>query len=208
MRFRPAAAIALATTLTASLAFAEGSASESNRQGKMAYAGAEAGLGFLLPASGGEAGYFITPDLVAALNYIQSDLSVGDALKLNAKLITARAFYYFGNSFYVNAGLGLRTYKVDVSLENAVVGAGDVKESVSTSNLGLDVGIGNRWQWSGFWLGVDWAGYFLPVTKSGDDKVNVSGANPDDVKSAQNDMNSLASAGTPHLLRLSLGWAF
>lgn len=134
---------------------------------------------------------------------------LGQAPVIPRAASSARAFYFIGNSFYANAGLGLRTYKYNVSLSSVTPGGGDIKESIATSNLGIDAGIGNRWQWSGFWLGVDWAGYFAPITKMGDDKVTSSAAtDPQDVKDAQTNMNSLASAGTPHLLRVSLGWAF
>lgn len=182
--------------------------SEANRQGKIAYVGAEAGLGMVFPATGIEAGYFLTPNLIPSISYIQSDFTVSTA-SVTMSLVTVRALWFIGNSFYADFGVGQRSIAFDFSLDAAAVGAGKYKVGASVANFGLDIGIGNRWQWDGFWLGTEWVGYFLPLAKSGDSTITApAGADPADVKSAQDSLDSLGKTGNPQFLRLQLGWAF
>jgi hypothetical protein len=72
---------------------------------------------------------------------------------------------FITTSFYVDGGLAAEfwtmTYKVD-----DVGGSASTELSGSATNIGLAVHIGNQWQWGGFSLGCDWAGYFVVLAKS------------------------------------------
>jgi hypothetical protein len=189
-----------------------GDSSEDNRVGKHADIGVERGLGLLFPATGFDATYFVTPDLLAGINYIQSSIDFSSVAKIKMSLVTVKAMYFFGNSFYATAGLGQRkidfTFTLDAASASSGLATGKLKADASVANFGLDFGLGNRWQWSGFWLGVEWGGYFAPLAKSGDSKINVPGAEAKDVKDAQDSLDKLGKTGNPELLRLQLGWAF
>ena len=185
--------------------------SEAARRDKVAYVGGEYGLGLLFPAAGFEAGYFMTPEVTVGLNYLQSSVKVGTA-SVKISLMAVRLNYYFGNSLYVGFGAARRAIDFAFTLDQAMPSSpsdSGYKVAASVANIGADIGIGNRWQWSNVWFGIEWLGYFAPVTKSGATEVLApAGSAPKDVQDAQKNFDAIAKTGNPQLLRVALGVAF
>ncbi len=84
-------------------------------------------------------------------------------VKLGSTLTELRLKHWFGNSFYVNGGAGLRSITGEATLE-PLTGTDDIKSSVKASSFGASLSIGNRWQWEYFSIGCDWVGTFQPLS--------------------------------------------
>ncbi len=182
------------------------SSSAENRQGKMLHIVGEAGLAIApFPQEGLGVGYYFSPDLVAELSYVAGSTEFLD-LEVTTSLIEARAKYFIGNSFYAIGGLGQRTIGFTADLDASSVGGAKKKVSVDTSSTGLSLGIGNHWQWSGFTLGCQWLGYFMPLSSSGDTDLDVDGVNEKDKKDLQDSIDNLGKTPSYQALRLYLGW--
>ncbi len=176
------------------------------RSGKNMSVVGEIGLGIApLPTAGMSAGYFIRQDILAELNYINGSATLLDS-NLSWSVITARAKWFLGNSFYINTGAGVRDISFDSSY--SMLGLASESKSIraSTSAIGLDVGLGNQWQWDTFTMGCDWIGYFQPVS--------VSNRDGDSTGLSQSDLNSFKSSTSMgeeshlSLLRFYLGASF
>ena len=103
-------------------------------------------------------------------------------------------------------GLGLESYRITYDVQTT--GGGGYKTLDATaSNIGVEVHIGNQWQWSNFTLGCDWVGYFFALSKSfsGGD---ASGVVADSKQSRESSIKGTVNAGSAHLVRFYLGWAF
>ena len=180
--------------------------SESARKDKKAYVALEA-VGFtMMPVNGLRAGYFINPDLIAEASYAMGSASLGD-FKADKSLIEVQAKYFFGNSFYVNGGLAHESWTVKYPVDIDVNGATTSTLTGSVGNTGLSLHIGNQWQWSGFTMGCDWAGYFLSLSSSSSFKSD-SSVDATNKKKEEDDVKTLVGGNSAHLLRLYAGWAF
>lgn len=184
---------------------AVGNESASNRSGKTGYAALEV-IGFtLMPVSGVRGGYFISPDLVTELSYASGSAGIGD-FKVSKTLIELKAKYFFGNSFYVDGGLANESFKINYPVFVSS-SAGDKDLSASVSNLGAVFHIGNQWQWSGFTMGVDWAGYFASLSSKSSFSTD-SSVDAADKKKEENDIDTVYGSGSIHAVRYYLGWTF
>ncbi len=112
---------------------------------------------------------------------------------------------FWGNSFYTNTGFAMRKLGAGFDLESIATGASDLKASSSTTSIGVELAIGNRWQWDTFTLGCDWIGAFLPIAKISDDIDMPAGAKESEKKEAQDDWDNLAKTHNYQLLRFYLG---
>ncbi len=181
--------------------------SAENRQGKMLHIVAEAGLAIAPFAQEGlGVGYYISPDLVVEGSYVAGSSSFA-GFEVTTSMLEVRAKYFIGNSFYAIGGLGQRSIGINAELDASSAGGDKVNAKVSTASTGLSLGIGNHWQWSGFTLGCQWIGYFMPLSSSGDTDLDVSGADPKDTKDLQDSIDALAETPSYQALRLYLGWA-
>jgi hypothetical protein len=182
------------------------SSSEYFRQDKQASAVVEL-LGFApLLGAGLAGGYYLNPDNLLELSYHKAELDFA-IIKISTTLTELRLKHWFGNSFYLNGGVGLRTVEGEASLE-PILGEEDISSTVSASSIGATIAIGNRWQWEYFTIGCDWIGEFLPVAKTEAEVTDSSDAAEDDVEEAKGDANDLALTNSSMALRFYLGASF
>jgi hypothetical protein len=75
------------------------------------------------------------------------------------------------------------------------------------TNTGIDLHVGNQWQWDGFTMGCDWVGYFLSLSTSAS---YGSGSDLDaaDKKSEEDSLISRLGGSSLHLARFYIGWSF
>jgi hypothetical protein len=166
--------------------------------------------------------YNISSNLSLGVQYLTGQKTIHESstdetstINKDAKLVGSAAYlsgrYFFGNSFNLLMGLGLRAATIDYSAEEpstqlAIKGKVDIKSVV------LPIFIGNRWTFkSGFTVGCDWIGAFIPLT--GTAKASVEGNLPqsyiDDINDDYLDMGKKLAQKTSYTLFLtSLGWSF
>jgi hypothetical protein len=183
-----------------------GGESRANRAGKAAYVAYDVIGLTLMPVSGLRAGYFIDPDFVAELGYASGGASIGD-FKADKSIVELKAKKFFGNSFYVDAGLGYEMWNVSypVSISDTSFETRKLKGTVQ--NTGLEFHVGNQWQWDGFTLGCDWAGYFLSLASSTSFKSDTS-VSAQKKEEEEKDVKKTFAGSSAHVTRLYLGWAF
>ena len=111
------------------------------------------------------AGYFIDPDSLVTLNYAEESFVIGSSNLPVLNVRTSISFEKFlGNSFFVNGGFGRRTLRYaglrfsDVFLDKNDFG-------FTYTDMGVNAGLGNRWQWENFTIGAQWIGVYVPVTQ-------------------------------------------
>ncbi len=154
--------------------------SETNRGNRTAYAALEAIGLTALPVSGVRAAYCFTHDLIGEAGSATGSVSMGD-WKYDKKILSVKAKYFFANSFYVDAGLGMEIWNTSYRVVNDGSGADSQKLTADLSNVGVEFHIGNQWQWDGFTLGCDWIGGFAAVSNSSSFG-SAEGLNQDDKK--------------------------
>jgi len=119
--------------------------------------------------------------------------------------------YFFGNSFNMMTGLGVRSATVKYHIEESSLKLA-VDGKIDIQSIALPVFIGNRWTFkSGFTIGCDWVGAFVPL--SGSAKSSLSGNLPNELISDLNKSFLSVGEGLAHKSSLtafltSLGWAF
>lgn len=185
---------------------ASDTSSKTNRAGKNAYAAYDVIGLTLMPVSGARFGYFINQDLVAEAGFSTGGASIGD-FKADKKIIELKAKKFFGNSFYIDGGLGYETWDVryPVAISDTLTETRKLKGNVQ--NTGLEFHIGNQWQWGGFTLGCDWVGYFLSLSSSTSFKSD-AGVSDQKKKEEEKDVKETFAGSSAHVTRLYLGWAF
>ncbi len=72
-------------------------------------------------------------------------------------------------TFYVKGGIRYRRLRTEEYLFDSEPDGYD--EFIEQSDLGLDFALGNRWQWGGFTLGVEWFGLYRPLKTLDADQV-------------------------------------
>ena len=81
-------------------------------------------------------------------------------------VVSGQAKYFFGNSFYVGAGIGYRSLSMDITISETTTGD-FFNFSVDGTAIVTDVTIGNMWSFdNGLYVGFDWIGFILPLTSS------------------------------------------
>jgi hypothetical protein len=169
-------------------------------------------------------GIYVLPTIGASLGYyysdrdlIELDFTSGNAdfliFELHSSTITARWKRFFGNSFYANFGLTSRSMGGETKVKSILTTEEDVDVKYSVSSVGLDVGIGNRWQWEYFSLGCDWVGYFMPISKGDvDDDIPEARRNDPEYQEShrktREDFKDLGESPNLYLLRFYLGASF
>ncbi len=160
-------------------------------------------LGFALPyapTAGFSAGYFIDPDTIIDGNIVSgSEKSSEFALTVmesHASYAGARLKKFWGNSFYTNSGIGLRSMSRKITFPAGRYTGIDKESTYEASNTSLvvDFAIGNNWQMNTFTIGVDWIGLFVPLaTLTKDEKYsdpNLESQNNSDIASFKKDSKS------------------
>ncbi|MBP9707339.1 MAG: hypothetical protein KBD78_06810 [Oligoflexales bacterium] len=201
--------IALTICSSATTALSQDGMSASNRQNKQALVAAEVIGLTMFPVSGIRAGYFVDSNLIAEIGFASGSATINDDWKINKTVIEAKARYFFGNSFYVSGGLGTESFAVDYPVVTQLDEAGLVSKqfSADVNSFGINTHIGNQWQWEGFMIGVDWLGYYLPLSKSSSFKAD-SDVSAEAKKIEEDDIKSTYESASLHLTRFYMGWAF
>lgn len=177
-----------------------------NRDGKTAYAAFEAIGLTMTPVSGFRAGYYVNPDVATEVSYGSSTTKIG-SFESKKSIIEAKGKYFFGDTFYTDGGLTYETFDVKYSVykNGNIFDAESLKGNVS--NTGVNLHIGNQWQWPGFTLGCDWVGYFLSLS-SKSKFGNAEGLDAADQKKQEDSIKTAMGGSSLHLARFYLGWAF
>lgn len=177
--------------------------------------------GFLLSFGGG-ASYNVKPDLALGIQYLTGSKTIHDEMTDNVITVKADATlqgsagyvygrYFIGNSFNMMAGLGVRTATIKYTMEEESLNL-KLNGKIEIQSITVPVFIGNRWTFqSGFTLGCDWIGAFIPLTGSA--KSTLDGNLPNSLITELNDKfvsdgNDLAHKTSLTLLLTSVGWAF
>lgn len=125
----------------------------------------------------GAVGLHVTPNFIVGAKYQQPILTIAAGeLPDHTSLITGYVEYFSGNTFYLTAGVGER--KLEYESLSFLDRPGSAKSGrlrdVSYSDNGFELGIGNRWQWDYFTLGVQWLGVYTKFSDS-DAELNFQG---------------------------------
>jgi hypothetical protein len=163
--------IAIFATVSNSSMASSGESSENKKN--LTYT-VNAGFGFAYGKliSSVEFGYFLQPDIILNLNFmdlkttstehdndqdkdITYDSGGGNALEVTIKK-------FVGNSQYFRAGLYYRNQTIserDIDDGGFLQFERDIDADGVIQDMGGLIAVGHQWQWSSFTLGCDWVGY-------------------------------------------------
>jgi hypothetical protein len=178
-----------------------------NRKDKRAYIAAEIGL-TIMPITGAKVGFFVSPQMLLEAGYYQGKAGVL-GYDYQKKFMDLRIKWFVANSFYVVGGFGMEQWYVEYPVnttDSTTLFSNEIMTAEAT-NTGLEIHIGNQWQFSSFTLGCDWAGFFLAASSnisfSDNDKFD-----PDSKENAEKKIKKDIGGSSPHFVRFYLGWAF
>ena len=116
-----------------------------------------------------------------------------------------RVDFFPGNSFFISAGAAYDSYQG--TSEGIFVDSKGTWEG-SYSQLELETGIGNRWQFdSGFTIGATWGGYSQGVFKISQSSSS-SGMAGDQHSFNDKDLEEQAKERSFHFAKFNIGWSF
>lgn len=185
--------------------------SQAIREGKIVSFGAEGGFS-PYPGFGAQVGFFLRPQLM-----LEFGASIGHWKSLpngftryDSQLYSAHAKFFFGNSFYANVGLGVQ-YLKRLEIRSHPDDAVEKTYTAHSVSVGQEVVVGQRWQWSFFFVGIDWLGLYFPfgiVARSYESK-GFTGSDKDKETNAgyRRDFYASQPAPLPLGLRLHVGLA-
>jgi hypothetical protein len=146
--------------------------SATNRQGKfyglhINIAGSEGGLGY---SQGVIFSKFLNHDKLLELNLAISNgyEDIGFNQKHAVyRYYAARYTQFLSNSLYLTGGIAYRYFHGQVSTRldasNAIEPSSRIQfYQTKKEDAGIDIALGNRWQWNEFSLGFDWFGLYAP----------------------------------------------
>lgn len=166
--------------------------------------------------------YNMKPNFAIGMHYLSGSKTMsyessdnGSKVTGDAKLQGSAGYvygrYFFGNSFNMMAGLGVRTGTIEYTLAESSANL-KLNGKVDIQSLAAPVFIGNRWTFvSGMTIGCDWIGAFIPL--SGKAKSTLDGNIPSSTLSDLNQKfvslgDELAHKTSLTLFLTSIGWAF
>lgn len=126
--------------------------SEVMREKKMFYLHISAGL----IAYEVSAAYYFNPDLLFNLNFLYQK----DAIFGVSRLYTLSATHFVGDVLYFRGGPAYRqgqTVNFLNSLKRNYLG------KINTTDYGVDLAVGTRWQWQNLSIGSEWFAVYIPV---------------------------------------------
>jgi len=123
---------------------------------------------------------------------------------------TLQARYYVSNSFHFSFGGVYSRFSAKLGNDYLDTLGNKITTGFSAENLGVTLGMGNRWQWSnGITFGVDWIriNYPLVTTKIDDNSLNdvADSADRNDLKDSLKTFNRIP---TFVLFGLNVGYSF
>lgn len=94
--------------------------------------------------------------------------------EISAMMLTGFARYFFGNSFYLGMGAGMRNIQYILAMEDSQ--GSRLKIEGSANSAVISPHLGNVWAFdNGFYLGCEWLGYSIPLTSSASSTTETSG---------------------------------
>ena len=100
-------------------------------------------------------GYFLDPNKLIEVSYISQQ----DILSGKSKLYNLGMTDFYGNSEYYSIRLAYRIGK-EINYKNSIIGNEILTE---TKDIGIDVGIGRRWNTNNYIIGCEWASFYIPL---------------------------------------------
>jgi hypothetical protein len=182
--------------------------SEYHRENKVASAVVELGFGAALTiGTGGAVGYYLTPNSLLELSYVagSSDYLF---IAIESALAELRWKKFWGNSFYTNLGLGYRDIGLKADLDLFNDPGSKINRTLGAQSLGVNLALGNRWQWENFTIGCDWLGLFVPISSTGDSEIKDQNVEPGDKEKMEDLVEDLGKATSSQFLRFYLGVSF
>jgi len=216
LSYRPADVIFFAgVTWLSAASFSSAHALDSSRyrEDKNIYLLGEVGSAVVpIYTRGFSAGVLVDPLLSIEFTYAEGTKNVTYA-EMDAKLYSLKFKRYFTDSFYANAGLAYR----DVADRTTDEVSEHFHIQRRGRSAGVDLSIGNRWQYDAVTVGIDWLGFFHPLTVSRNEEFVAhrggfaaagEGGDPGQHGGAQGHGDRLSKHGTFEALRMSLGVSF
>lgn len=107
-------------------------------------------------------GYHLNPDLFADLRVVRQEDAVDD----RSILFAASLGYFAANSLYIRSGLG---YRIGSAFNYRNFFLEDREQKSATNDFGIEIALGNHWQWESLLLGAEWFAIYLPVLSTRSD---------------------------------------
>ena len=180
-------------------------------------------IDFLGFGVGGRVSMILSPALTIEAGYLYSQFALFGYSR-EAALLSARAKWFLGNSFYLTGGAGYRDNTVserNVEYDDANRVSIPSVRAHTQEAITAELGIGNQWQFSGFTIGCDWVGLSQPVatlssevTVDGEPESisliqdNSSAAKQEEAEKNRREMDTQVGSGSVQLVRFYLGWSF
>jgi hypothetical protein len=124
------------------------------------------------PTFGAAVGYYFTPNQVISGRF---GSAAGIISSMDEKILSVDLKSFWGNSFYTRVGFSKRDYDFSWDVyptdDDGTISFETERLSAKTSSTGLELGLGNQWQWNSFSIGADWIGVYIPLSSSGTDEV-------------------------------------
>lgn len=179
-----------------------------------------ASLDILVFGMGARAAYIYSPKLTFEGSYLEGEFAFF-GLSKEIALLSTRAKWFFGNSFYGVGGVGYRQVTMRDTRSQYDNNTYLAKSHLIYQNTAITAegGIGNQWQFSGFTLGCDWVGLSIPTVYLSEDRDStltdsrgLTPAQEELIAEKEDDTHKglaeSATGVTLQLLRFYLGWSF
>ena len=168
------------------------------------------------------AAFNMKPSLAIGIHYLAGSKTINYASTEGGSKVTGEAKlqgsagyvygrYFFGNSFNMMAGLGVRAATMEYTLAESSADL-NLNGKVDIQSLAAPVFIGNRWTFaSGMTIGCDWLGVFIPLSGKAKSSLdgNLSSSTVTDLNQKFVSLgDQLAHKTTLTLFLTSFGWAF
>lgn len=159
------------------------------------------------------AGVYLHPNFIIGAKWQKPVIVFGAGnIPTGGSHISAYSELFLGNSFYLTGGYGQRTLQYDgLTALDTILADSDKKDGrvreMTYTDLGFDVGFGNRWQWKYFSLGVQWLGAYI---KTGDSEAELNfkgGANlADDIIREKNQRDDFTNPSLTSSLHIGVSF--
>ncbi len=172
------------------------------------YVGAEGGSAIIpFPTGGAVIGAYLNKNWFINASYTEGSYDIDDT-NLDWNYAEVRAKYFFGDSLYLNVGVGQRRFEFDMHADSATAGEDKVHLQAQSMTTGLSIGLGNQWEWHNLRFGCEWLGGFLPLGRKSDTASNTALADDSDANDFNDTYDRLAEKPHYAALRVQLGIAF
>ena len=178
------------------------------RQNRTYFGAIDYGLG-VAPARtfGVTLGCFLVADQIAELSFLEGkgeEERVAFSLLHDASAASIKLRWFFGNSVFVNSGIGVRRYKLSFKSTEL----NQIRYATTADSFIFDLSVGNLWQIDRFSFGITWVGIMIKMLDiSSEETINDPSFLSEQagyVVDAKRDVSSV----TPQIGRLTIGYAF